>query len=310
MQRAVNAGIVIVISAGNDGTIRPRRNPDPFALIPAQHFPGMVIIAGSVGVSNGAGDVEPALDFSNRAGTGAHYYLAALGYRDRAPDQTGAQFLWSGTSFSAPTISGAVALIAQAFPNLTGKQIVDILFHSADDLGAAGSRLRSTATAGSTSQRAFQPSARPAWPDSKTPVTGIATATCPPAAGDAANGAVARRDHPRRLQPRLRRSTSRRRCAAPTSTIRCRARCRTTCRSPARQAGPISIAMTVSERHDLAHGFELERHGDRPRGRAQGAADRRLGGRPARQQDRGRVRLCRRSQGDGAPAERAQRARS
>ena len=55
---------------------------------------------------------------------------------DRAPDQTGAQFLWSGTSFSAPTISGAVALMAQAFPNLTGKQIVEILFNSADDLGA------------------------------------------------------------------------------------------------------------------------------------------------------------------------------
>ena len=63
----------------------------------------------------------------------------ALGYKDRAPDETGAQFLWSGTSFSAPTISGAVALMAQAFPNLTGKQIVSVLFQSADDLGSSGS---------------------------------------------------------------------------------------------------------------------------------------------------------------------------
>jgi len=36
------------------------------------------------------------------------------------------------------TISGAVALMAQAFPNLTGKQIVNILFQTADDLGAVG----------------------------------------------------------------------------------------------------------------------------------------------------------------------------
>jgi len=35
LQRAVNAGIVIVIAAGNDGTA----NPDPFALVPAQHVP-------------------------------------------------------------------------------------------------------------------------------------------------------------------------------------------------------------------------------------------------------------------------------
>ena len=62
----------------------------------------------------------------------------AVGVNDRAPDKTGTQFLWSGTSFSAPTISGAVALLAQAFPNLIGKEIVEILFDSADDLGATG----------------------------------------------------------------------------------------------------------------------------------------------------------------------------
>ena len=100
----------------------------------------MVIIAGSVGVARRRRhvNINQISTFSNRAGTGAQYYLTALGYRDRAPDQTGTQFLWSGTSFSAPTITGAVALLAQAFPNLTGAQIVDILFQSADDLGAAG----------------------------------------------------------------------------------------------------------------------------------------------------------------------------
>ena len=55
MQRAVNAGIVLVISAGNDGE---PPNPDPFALTPAQNFPGMVIIAGSVGRCNAGGTVN------------------------------------------------------------------------------------------------------------------------------------------------------------------------------------------------------------------------------------------------------------
>ena len=55
-----------------------------------------------------------------RPAAARNYYLMAVGVDDRAPDQNGAQYSWSGTSFSAPTISGAVALLAQAFPNLTG----------------------------------------------------------------------------------------------------------------------------------------------------------------------------------------------
>src|SRR5437763_3667558 len=94
----------------------------------------------------------------------------ALGYKDRAPDETGAQFLWSGTSFSAPTISGAVALMAQAFPNLTGKQIVDILFSSADDLGAAG--VDSIYGHGALDiARAFQPQGQTSLAASPTPVS-------------------------------------------------------------------------------------------------------------------------------------------
>ena len=44
----------------------------------------------------------------------------------------------SGTSFAAPQVAGAIALLLQAFPNLTAQQAVQILFSSADDLGAPG----------------------------------------------------------------------------------------------------------------------------------------------------------------------------
>ncbi len=53
-------------------------------------------------------------------------------------DSEGYSYLYSGTSFSAPQVSGAAALLAQAFPNLTGRQIADILLRSAFDVGAAG----------------------------------------------------------------------------------------------------------------------------------------------------------------------------
>src|SRR5690606_27122730 len=53
-------------------------------------------------------------------------------------DDEGFVYLLSGTSYSAPQVSGAAALLAQAFPNLTGRQIADILLRSAFDVGAAG----------------------------------------------------------------------------------------------------------------------------------------------------------------------------
>ncbi|MET0307592.1 MAG: S8 family peptidase [Sphingomonas sp.] len=132
IDRATAAGIVIVISAGNDGPNAP--NPDDFTS-PANNAAvarGLIVIAGSVG----ANDVIS--DFSNRAGTSAGAYLTAVGESVRAPDATNTPFLWSGTSFSAPQIAGAIALLAQAFPKMTGAQIVQLLFATARDVGDPG----------------------------------------------------------------------------------------------------------------------------------------------------------------------------
>jgi hypothetical protein len=126
--RAAAAGAVTVLSAGNDS------NPevDPFASSLQAAAPGTVIIAG------GLDDTRVIGSYSNRAGAAAAFYLAALGTRVRSFDQTGAAFLYTGTSEAAPIISGAVALLAQAFPDLTPVQIVDILLRTADDLGDTG----------------------------------------------------------------------------------------------------------------------------------------------------------------------------
>jgi hypothetical protein len=127
--RTVNAGLVLVLSAGNDGLSQP--DPLPLAALAATGS-GNIIIVGSV---DSGGVIS---DFSNRAGTAQNNFLVALGEGVRSFDQTGQAFLYSGTSFSTPAVSGAVALLAQAFPNLTGTRIAEILFASADDLGTPG----------------------------------------------------------------------------------------------------------------------------------------------------------------------------
>ena len=191
MQRAVDAGMVIVLNGGSYGDTAQGADPDIFALTAAQDFASNVIIAGSVGVEDGSGvtNTNVISDFSNRAGVGKSNFLTALGLYVAAPDQTGEVFYWSGSDFAAPTISGAVALLAQAFPNLTGQQIVKLLFDTADDLGDAGidsvyghGRLNLT--------RAFAPAGQTTMAASSTVVTNASVSKLPSAAGDAAGGGV------------------------------------------------------------------------------------------------------------------------
>jgi hypothetical protein len=146
--RAGAAGVVVVVSAGNGGDgadpgIDPNQ-PDPFATSLVQAGNGNVIVVGSVDIN---GEFS---SFSNRAGAGAATFISARGeviccVYDQGEvfittDSSGQQFvtLFSGTSFAAPQVTGAVALLAQAFPNLTGQEIVEILLDSARDAGAAG----------------------------------------------------------------------------------------------------------------------------------------------------------------------------
>ena len=145
---AANNGVVVVISAGNDGDstkagIDPT-NPDPFASGLRAAGNGNVIIAGSVDKNNLISG------FSNKAGAEAASFLSARGervccvYENGAikvvtnPDGTQSVYVFSGTSFAAPQIAGAAALLRQAFPNLTAVQVVNLLLSSATDGGDAG----------------------------------------------------------------------------------------------------------------------------------------------------------------------------
>nr|WP_231733175.1 S8 family peptidase [Sphingomonas sp. CCH5-A5] len=184
INRATAAGIVIVISAGNDGDQPEGANPDPFtspANDPAVGR-GLVIIAGSVGTT------DVISRFSNRAGGSANFYLAAVGEQVRAPCENTSVCLWSGTSFSAPQIAGAVALLAQAFPTLSGAQIVDLLYRSARDAGASG--VDATYGRGILDlRRAFQPVGTTSLAGSQTAISTARNGVLSPAMGDAATPA-------------------------------------------------------------------------------------------------------------------------
>ncbi|NVJ99210.1 MAG: S8 family serine peptidase [Alphaproteobacteria bacterium] len=140
---AIEAGALVVASAGNNSDPEPslsnleaiNRLIDSGAL---SNGPGALILAGAVDENL---EIAP---FSDQAGNGIarNYFLVAPGVDVVAPwvtEENGAGlYLLSGTSFSAPHITGAAALILDRWPSLTGREVADILFETATDLGETG----------------------------------------------------------------------------------------------------------------------------------------------------------------------------
>ena len=133
---AVANGALVVSSAGNAGGANASQsNLDMISDLRLagvlDRGPGALIVAGAVDGNN------QIASFSDRAGSAMNYYMVAPGTSLILPWNGGFALL-SGTSFSAPLISGAAAIILQRWPNLSGRQLADILFASATDLGAPG----------------------------------------------------------------------------------------------------------------------------------------------------------------------------
>ncbi len=118
LQSAAGAGKIIVMAAGNTGL----PNPDfPAGIV--NQLSGRGIAVGAVGPGN---VIRP---YTARAGNSMNSYLVAL-------DDLGLGLL--GTSFAAPQVSGAAALVLHNAPFLSANEVVDILLRTAVDLGAPG----------------------------------------------------------------------------------------------------------------------------------------------------------------------------
>lgn len=130
MRSAVESGVIIVISAGNDGAAAPSELAQ---IAGAGWADGRILIAGAVDANN------LMADFSDRAGDALKsLYVVAPGVSVRSTGVGGGQVIASGTSFSTPHVAGALALLAELFPNLSAHDLAEIILTTAHDLGDPG----------------------------------------------------------------------------------------------------------------------------------------------------------------------------
>jgi hypothetical protein len=127
---------VVVIAAGNSGAPCRENNLNGCnaLAVAAAHLPQTresVIVAGA---TTGTNTNEKIASYSTRAGVLADRFLLAPGVTGLYTEETFSQEPEEivGTSFSAPRISGAAALLRQKFPNLDGEQTASILLLTGD----------------------------------------------------------------------------------------------------------------------------------------------------------------------------------
>lgn len=135
------AGIANVFSAGNNG---PGISTNGFLASIAIDTLNVF----SIGALDGNNATFPIASFSSRGPTtcpapsGSSLAIkpevSAPGVNVRSADGPTGYGNKSGTSMAAPHVSGAVLLLKEAFPQLSGRQILNALYQTATDLGSVG----------------------------------------------------------------------------------------------------------------------------------------------------------------------------
>lgn len=140
----IQHGGLVVFSTGNSTFA----DPSSMAALPSQPgvngtFPAADLEVGWLAVAAVLSDSPGTLSsFSNSCGEAMNYCLAAPGDvtatgTNDAPDSP-TYWTWQGTSFSAPLVSGAAALVWEAFPYFNNDLVRQTLLGTATDIGAAG----------------------------------------------------------------------------------------------------------------------------------------------------------------------------
>lgn len=123
---AATHGAILVWAAGNDGAMQSGALSALPAVMPELrgHFINVV-----------AWDSETGMlaEYSNACGVTMNWCITAPG-----SEMSGDGYKASGTSFAAPQVSAAIAILRQEFPYMTPEQITELLFVTATDLGAPG----------------------------------------------------------------------------------------------------------------------------------------------------------------------------
>lgn len=129
--RAINNGTIFVFATGNDAlpdsdSIMVKMGLDP-------RTNGQLIAVAALDDSS-----DQIAEFSNHCGTAKYYCISAVGNNVPVLGNDGHSETHHGTSMAAPVVSGSLALLKEQFPELAPEDLVELLFVTADDLGAVG----------------------------------------------------------------------------------------------------------------------------------------------------------------------------
>ena len=154
-KQAVDNGMIIVNSAGNRGRAYPDK-PSQYATRVDEngdlYLNGLWLIVGAVGStneitswSNRAGHICSNLESTDGVATGCNdeyrirdFFVVAPGSGIYSTAVTGGNMPMSGTSQAAPYVTGSLAVLKQAWPQLQPEQLVGLITSTALDLGDEG----------------------------------------------------------------------------------------------------------------------------------------------------------------------------
>ncbi len=136
MRAAASEDKIMVLAAGNEGlSADPNDRLQP--IYPAAYaddsgIAGLAIVVGNLTSTN------TAAASSNLCGDTMNYCLFAPGVSIRSTLDGGNYGIGSGTSFAAPYVAGAAAVVKAAFPGVSSEDVVNRLLLTAADLGDPG----------------------------------------------------------------------------------------------------------------------------------------------------------------------------
>jgi subtilisin family serine protease/uncharacterized protein YaiE (UPF0345 family) len=154
-QSATDNGMIIVNSAGNYGLDYPMM-PSHYATRVDSYgnlyLNGQWLIVGAVDSnnnitswSNKAGHICSNVIYTDGVATGCNdtfntkdFYVVAPGVNIMSTANGGGTTTMSGTSMAAPYVTGAIAVLKQAWPQLEAEQLVGLITSTAQDLGEPG----------------------------------------------------------------------------------------------------------------------------------------------------------------------------
>lgn len=127
--------MLFVFAAGNSGDYCPDRRIQACtfraAVLHGQRAAGETDVEAYIWVGSLTDDGTGLTDYSHSAGDMMNDFIVAH-------DDVLAKGDGAGTSYAAPRVAGAAAIVRHKFPLLNGMQLKELLLHTAEDMGAEG----------------------------------------------------------------------------------------------------------------------------------------------------------------------------